>query len=125
MKAIAFGSSIRKHTSWLNQVEIWFRVLVRKLLKRASFSSAEDLRQRILNFIDYFDETMAKPFIWTYTGRPLIVYTAGGFTPRCTSWFSDTVVMSWCELARSEKRLAPEIRRALYVDVLTEGYATN
>ncbi len=61
-----------KHTSWLNQVEIWFGILVRKLLKRASFSSLEDLRQRILNFIDYFNRTMAKPFKWTYTGRPLV-----------------------------------------------------
>ncbi len=60
-----------KHTSWLNQVEIWFSILVRKLLKRASFTSVEDLRQRILNFIDYFNKTMAKPFKWTYTGRPL------------------------------------------------------
>jgi len=61
-----------KHTSWLNQVEIWFSILVRKLLKRASFSSVEGLRQRILNFIDYFNKTMAKPFKWTYTGRPLV-----------------------------------------------------
>ena len=62
-----------KHTSWLNQVEIWFSILVRKLLKRASFTSVEDLRQRILDFIDYFNKTMAKPFKWTYTGRPLTV----------------------------------------------------
>ena len=60
-----------KHTSWLNQIEIWFSILVRKLLKRASFSSIDDLRQRILNFIEYFNLTMAKPFKWTYTGRPL------------------------------------------------------
>jgi transposase len=60
-----------KHTSWLNQVEIWFSILVRKLLKRASFSSLQDLHQRILNFIDYFNRTMAKPFKWTYAGRPL------------------------------------------------------
>lgn len=60
-----------KHTSWLNQVEIWFSILVRKLLKRASFTSVENLRQRILDFIDYFNKTMAKPFKWTYTGRPL------------------------------------------------------
>lgn len=59
------------HTSWLNQIEIWFSILVRKLLKRASFSSTDDLRQRILNFIDYFNKSMAKPFKWTYTGRPL------------------------------------------------------
>jgi transposase len=62
-----------KHTSWLNQVEIWFSILVRKLLKRASFTSVEDLRQRILDFIDYFNKTMAKPFKWTYTGRPLTI----------------------------------------------------
>jgi hypothetical protein len=60
-----------KHTSWLNQVEIWFSILVRKLLKRASFASTEELCQRILDFIDYFNKTMAKPFKWTYTGRPL------------------------------------------------------
>jgi hypothetical protein len=45
--------------------------LVRRLLKRASFSSIEDLRQRILAFIEYFNKTLAKPFKWTYTGRPL------------------------------------------------------
>lgn len=60
-----------KHASWLNQVEIWFSILVRKLLRRASFTSKEDLRQRILDFIDYFNKTMAKPFKWTYAGRPL------------------------------------------------------
>ena len=60
-----------KHASWLNQVEIWFSILVRKLLRRASFASQEDLRQRILAFIDYFNKTMAKPFKWTYAGRPL------------------------------------------------------
>ena len=60
-----------KHTSWLNQIEIWFGILVRKLLKRSSFRSVDDLRQRILKFITYFNRTMAKPFKWTYTGRPL------------------------------------------------------
>jgi transposase len=60
-----------KHTSWLNQIELWFSILVRKLLKRASFCSLDDLRQRILKFIDYFNRTMAKPFKWTYAGRPL------------------------------------------------------
>jgi transposase len=60
-----------KHTSWLNQIEIWFSILMRRLLKRASFISTDDLRQRILAFIDYFNCTLAKPFKWTYTGRPL------------------------------------------------------
>lgn len=64
---------IPKHTSWLNQIEIWFSILVRRLLKRASFGSVEELCQRILAFIQYFNKTMAKPFQWTYKGRPLTV----------------------------------------------------
>ena len=59
------------HTSWLNQVEIWFSILVRRLLKRGNFTSVEDLKQHILDFITYFNQTMAKPFKWTYAGRPL------------------------------------------------------
>jgi hypothetical protein len=59
------------HTSWLNQIEIWFSILVRRLLKRGSFSSVNELCERILAFIDYFNQTMAKPFKWTYAGRPL------------------------------------------------------
>ena len=61
-----------KHTSWLNPIELWFSILVRRLLKRASFTSVEDLKRRILDFIDYFNRTMAKPFKWTYAGRPLV-----------------------------------------------------
>jgi transposase len=60
-----------KHTSWLNQVELWFSILVRKLLKRGSFTSVDDLREQLLRFIEYFNQTMAKPFKWTYKGRPL------------------------------------------------------
>ncbi len=62
---------VPKHTSWLNQIEIWFSILVRRVIKRGNFISVEDLRQKILSFIDYFNETLAKPFKWTYTGRPL------------------------------------------------------
>lgn len=62
-----------KHASWLNQVEIWLSILVRKLLKRGSFTSVEDLRAKVLAFIDYFNRTMAKPFRWTYTGKALAV----------------------------------------------------
>ena len=60
-----------KHASWLNQIEIWFSILVRRLLKRNSFSSTDDLRQRILDFIDYVNKTMAKPFKGTFAGKPL------------------------------------------------------
>lgn len=60
-----------KHCSWLNQIEIWFGILSRRALKRASFSSLEQLRQRLLEFIDYFNTVLAKPFKWTYAGKVL------------------------------------------------------
>jgi hypothetical protein len=62
-----------RHAPWMNQVEIWFSILSRRALKRASFASTDDLRDRLLAFIDYFNRTMAKPFKWTYKGRPLTV----------------------------------------------------
>jgi transposase len=64
---------VPKHTSWLNQIEIWFSILVRRVLKRGNFTSVTDLREKILAFIDYFNRVLAKPFKWTYTGRPLNV----------------------------------------------------
>jgi putative transposase len=60
-----------KHASWMNQVEIWLSILVRKLLKRGSFTSAEHLKAKVLAFIEYFNRTMAKPFKWTYKGTAL------------------------------------------------------
>ena len=62
-----------RHCSWLNQVEIWFSILARRLLKRGNFSSIDDLREKLVAFIDYFNATLAKPFKWTYTGKPLTV----------------------------------------------------
>lgn len=62
---------VPKHSSWMNQVEIWFSVVVRRVLKRGNFPSLEALRQRLLDFIDYFNRTMAKPYRWTFTGQPL------------------------------------------------------
>jgi transposase len=62
-----------KHASWMNQIELWFSILVRKLLKRASCTSVEDLQARILAFVEYFNTTMAKPFQWTYGRKPLYV----------------------------------------------------
>jgi transposase len=56
------------HASWMNQVEIWLSILVRKLLKRGKFLSLDDLRDQILAFIAYYNRTMAKPIKWTYTG---------------------------------------------------------
>lgn len=60
-----------KHASWLNQIEIWFGILVKRLLKRLSVKSTDELKNKILAFINYFNETMAKAFKWTYKGRVL------------------------------------------------------
>ena len=60
-----------KHTSWLNQVEIWFSILARRLRKRGNFASIEVLQEWVLAFIASFNATLAKPFKWTYKGRPL------------------------------------------------------
>lgn len=57
-----------KHASWMNQVEIWLSILVRKLLKGGKFLSLDDLRNQILAFIAYYNATMAKPIKWMYTG---------------------------------------------------------
>ena len=57
------------HASWLNQIEIWLSILVRKVLRRGSFTSVEDLKEKVLAFIEYYNRTMARPFRWTY--KPL------------------------------------------------------
>jgi transposase len=60
-----------KHASWMNQIEIWFSILVRKVIKRGNFKSVYDLKRKVLAFIEYYNRTMAKPFKWTYQGRAL------------------------------------------------------
>ena len=60
-----------KHASWLNQIEMWFSILARKVIRRGNFKSQADLAAKIRSFIDYFNQTMAKPFRWTKTGKPL------------------------------------------------------
>lgn len=60
-----------KHSSWLNQIEIWFSILVRKVIRRGNFLSVDDLCAKINDFIEYFNKTMAKPFRWTYESKPL------------------------------------------------------
>lgn len=59
-----------KHASWMNQIEIWFSILARKVLKRGNFVSVEDLQAKVLAFVAYYNQTMAKPFKWNY-GKPL------------------------------------------------------
>ena len=61
-----------KHASWMNQIEIWFGILMKKVIKRGNFLSKEDLKKKILDFMSYFNETMAKPFKWTYQGKALV-----------------------------------------------------
>lgn len=58
------------HASWLNQIELFFSILTRRLLRRGIFTSKADLRAQLLAFIDRYNPT-AKPFAWTYQGKPL------------------------------------------------------
>jgi len=60
-----------KHASWMNQVELWLSILVRKVLQRGSFTSVEELVNKVRAFIAYYNRTMAKPFKWTYQGKVL------------------------------------------------------
>lgn len=57
-----------RHSSWLNQIEIWFSILVRRLLARASWTSLAHLREGILAFIAYYNRTSNGAFQWTYKG---------------------------------------------------------
>ena len=59
-----------KHCSWMNQIEIWFGIINRRLLKRKSYQSIDELKASILRFIEQYN-IMAKPFKWTYKGVPL------------------------------------------------------
>jgi transposase len=60
-----------KHCSWLNQIEIWFATLTRKVIRRGDFSSLDGLAEKIEAFIAYYNTIMAKPYRWTYQGKPL------------------------------------------------------
>jgi len=62
-----------KHASWMNQLEIWLSILVRKVIKRGNFTSIKELKRKVLAFIEYYNRTMAKPFKWTYQGKALAV----------------------------------------------------
>ena len=61
-----------KHASWMNQVEIWLSIVVRKLLKRGTFTSVDELEHKVMAFIDYYNRTMAKPFKWTFQGKVFV-----------------------------------------------------
>jgi hypothetical protein len=61
-----------KHASWMNQVEIWLSILVIEVIKRGKNATVEDLKRKVLEFIEYYNRTMAKPFKWTYQGKALV-----------------------------------------------------
>lgn len=58
------------HASWLNQIELWFSILARQLLAKKDFKSVTDLTKQVLKFIEEYNKK-AKPFAWTYQGKPL------------------------------------------------------
>jgi hypothetical protein len=59
------------HASWLNQIEIFFSIFNRRVIRRGNFHDADDLADKAIRFIDWYDDHQAKPFNWTYTGHPL------------------------------------------------------
>ncbi|MDQ3092735.1 MAG: IS630 family transposase [Actinomycetota bacterium] len=59
-----------KHASWLNQVEMFFSILARRILRHGAFTSAHDLATQMLAFVEHYNLT-AQPFRWTYTGKVL------------------------------------------------------
>jgi transposase len=61
-----------KHGSWMNQIEIWFGVLTRQLLRRGEFHSTKELTERIQKFIVHYNCHLAFPYEWTYTGKPMV-----------------------------------------------------
>ena len=86
-----------KHTSWLNQIEIVFGIVGRRVVRRGNFKSLTALKERLLDFIDYFNRTFAKPFRWTYTGRPITAAT----TKRPATWKE-----SWASRRENSKTVA-------------------
>jgi hypothetical protein len=86
-----------KHTSWLNQIEIVFGIVGRRVVRRGNFKSLTVLKERLLDFIDYFNRTFAKPFRWTYTGRPITAET----TRRPATWKE-----SWASRRENSETLA-------------------
>ena len=70
-----------KHSSWLNQIEIIFGIIHRKCLRGGSFTSVSELNDQLTHFIDYYNRTMAHPFHWTYTGKPLEKTKRATFIP--------------------------------------------
>lgn len=91
-----------KHSSWLNQIEIIFGIINRRVLRRGNFTSKFDLIEKLRRFIDYFNATMARPMNWTYTGRP----TRNTTKTRPRTWRElRQVKPAWKELALVDMNL--------------------
>ena len=73
-----------KHSSWLNQIEIVFGIIHRKLLRGGNFTSVADLESQLREFMSYYNTTMAHPFAWTYLFSALLRFPSGSATLR--SW---------------------------------------
>ena len=55
-----------KHCSWMNQIENWFGILERKIIKHGEFISVESLEKQISDFICYYNNILSKPINWTF-----------------------------------------------------------
>ncbi len=87
---------IPKHSSWMNQIEIIFGIINRRVMRRGSFTSKLDLIEKLKQFVSYFNDTIAKPMNWTYTGRP----TRNSHNKRPRTWReSRQKEKSWKKLA--------------------------
>lgn len=75
-----------KHSSWLNQIEVVFGNIARRVMRHGSFTSQADLKEKLTAFVDYFNQTFAKPFNWTYTGKP----TRSNIRQRPRTWREKT-----------------------------------
>lgn len=91
-----------KHSSWLNQIEIVFGIINRRVMRRGSFTSKSDLVDKLQCFVTYFNETIARPMHWTYTGRP----TRTDLNMRPKTWREHRAIeKSWKKLALVEMKL--------------------
>ncbi|MFN0050950.1 MAG: hypothetical protein ACKV0T_02090 [Planctomycetales bacterium] len=70
-----------KHSSWLNQIEVIFGIVMRKVIRRGNFKSVDDLEAKLRAFLVYFNQTLAHPFEWTYTGKPVTRQRRHEFCP--------------------------------------------
>lgn len=70
-----------KHSSWLNQIEVIFGIVMRKVMRRGNFTSIANLEDKLRQFLTYFNTTLARPLQWTYTGKPTSLERRAPFCP--------------------------------------------